>query len=109
MFKKIFLLFLLVLFNHTIFANEVFSGFHNPESVVQDDQGNIYVTEIGEFGKDGDGKIKKIDTEGNISDFATGLMTLKALLFTKESYMQQIKMLLLKSKWMVLGMFLRAQ
>jgi gluconolactonase len=73
MFKKIFLLFLLVLFNHTVFANQVFSGFHNPESVVQDDQGNIYVTEIGEFGKDGDGKIKKIDTEGNISDFATGL------------------------------------
>lgn len=49
------------------------TGLKTPESVVQDRDGNIYITEIGEFGKDGDGQITKIDKKGNITVFAKGM------------------------------------
>ena len=37
------------------------------------------------FDKDGDGKIRKIDKEGNISSFATGLYDPKGIVFYKEN------------------------
>ncbi|OYY49658.1 MAG: gluconolaconase [Methylophilaceae bacterium 17-44-8] len=49
------------------------TGLKNPESVLQDKDGTIYITEIGEFGKDGDGQITKIDKKGNIKVFAKGM------------------------------------
>jgi sugar lactone lactonase YvrE len=49
------------------------TGLKTPESVVQDKEGNIYITEIGEFGKDGDGQITKVDKKGNITVFAKGM------------------------------------
>ncbi len=48
-------------------------GLKTPESVVQAKDGGIYVSEINEFGKDGDGQITKIDKNGKISIFARGL------------------------------------
>lgn len=49
------------------------TGLKTPESVVQDKDGSIYITEIGEFDKDGDGQITKVDKKGNITAFAKGM------------------------------------
>ncbi len=49
------------------------TGLKTPESVVQARDGRIYVSEINEFGKDGDGQISVIDRDGKVSVFATGL------------------------------------
>jgi len=48
-------------------------GLKSPESVVQDKDGITYITEIGEFDKDGDGQITKVDKKGNITVFAKGM------------------------------------
>lgn len=49
------------------------TGLKTPESVTQDKDGTIYISEIGEFGKDGDGQITKVDKKGNITVFAKGM------------------------------------
>jgi glucose/arabinose dehydrogenase len=49
------------------------TGLNNPESVVVGPDGRIYVSEIGEFGKDDDGRILVIDKTGKAVPFATGL------------------------------------
>ncbi len=48
------------------------SGMKNPESVCLGSDGRTYVTEIGEFGKDGDGNVLVI-VDGQPKPFATGL------------------------------------
>ncbi|MEY3746810.1 MAG: hypothetical protein RL194_269, partial [Pseudomonadota bacterium] len=48
------------------------SGLKTPESVIQAQDGRIFVSEINEFGKDGDGQISVIDQNGKLSIFATG-------------------------------------
>ncbi len=55
------------------------TGLKMPESVIQAKNGQIYVSEIGEFGKDGDGQISVIDKKGNISVFAKGMDDPKGL------------------------------
>ncbi len=57
------------------------SGLHMPESVVQGKDGRVYVSEIGEFGKDGDGQISVVDKDGKLQPFATGLNDPKGLAF----------------------------
>lgn len=49
------------------------TGLKNPESAAVGGDGRIYVTEIGEFGKDGDGRVSVIDKTGKAVPFATGL------------------------------------
>ena len=48
------------------------TGMTNPESVCLGADGRMYVTEIGEFGKDGDGQVSVI-VDGKAKPFATGL------------------------------------
>lgn len=55
------------------------SGLKMPESVVVSKDGNVYVSEIGEFGKDGDGQITHISPSGQVQVFATGLDDPKGL------------------------------
>ena len=55
------------------------AGLKTPESVVQAKDGRIFVSEINGFGKDGDGQISVIDTQGKVSVFATGLDDPKGL------------------------------
>ena len=55
------------------------TGLKMPESALQAKDGSIYISEIGEFGKDGDGQISKIDKKGNITVFATGMDDPKGL------------------------------
>ena len=55
------------------------SGLKTPESVVQAKDGRIFVSEINEFGKSGDGQITVIDQHGKASVFASGLDDPKGL------------------------------
>ena len=84
-------LLLLVLFSTTLlpvaaFAKVTFAkeptkitGLKMPESAIQAKDGTIYISEINEFGKDGDGQISKVDKEGNVKVFATGMDDPKGL------------------------------
>ena len=84
-------LLLLALFSTTLlpvaaFAKETFAkeptkitGLKMPESAIQAKDGTIYISEINEFGKDGDGQISKVDKEGNVKVFATGMDDPKGL------------------------------
>ena len=55
------------------------TGLKMPESALQAKNGTIYISEINEFGKDGDGQISKVDTKGNVTVFATGMDDPKGL------------------------------
>src|SRR5437868_1271885 len=48
------------------------TGLKNPESVAVGLDGRIYITEIGEFNKDGDGRVMVVQN-GQAVPFATGL------------------------------------
>ncbi|HVK53811.1 MAG TPA: SMP-30/gluconolactonase/LRE family protein [Burkholderiales bacterium] len=62
------------------------SGMLNPESVVVGADGRIYVSEIGEFGKNGDGKISVIDKSGRRMTFTAGLDDPKGLIRWKQGF-----------------------
>ena len=55
------------------------TGLKMPESCIQAKDGSIYISEIGEFGIDGDGQISKLDKNGKLSVFATGMDDPKGL------------------------------
>ena len=55
------------------------TGLKTPESVVQAKDGSIYISEIVEFGIDGDGQISKVDKKGNVTVFAKGMDDPKGL------------------------------
>jgi len=55
------------------------TGLKTPESAVQAKDGRIFVSEIGGFGKDGDGQITMIDKGGKVSVYASGLDDPKGL------------------------------
>lgn len=59
--------------------------FVNPESVCLGPNGIIYVTEIGEFGKDGDGKIISVK-DGKTTTFAEGLDDPKGIVFFRDAF-----------------------
>lgn len=60
-------------------SRQKITGLKTPESAVQAKDGRIFVSEIGEFGKDGDGQVTVIDNAGKASVFATGLDDPKGL------------------------------
>jgi gluconolactonase len=66
-------------FNTTDQTPPKITGLKSPESVLQTNDGTIYISEIGEFGKDGDGQISKVNKNGIISVFAKGLNDPKGL------------------------------
>lgn len=55
------------------------TGLKTPESAVQAKNGRIFVSEIGEFGKDDDGQISEINSAGKTSVFVIGLDDPKGL------------------------------
>jgi gluconolactonase len=85
----------------------IISGFVSPESVIQDAKGDIYVSEIGEFNKDGDGKVTRISIDGKLSTFASGMDDPKGLIFVGKSLYVADKNRVLKvepdGKWSVFG------
>jgi sugar lactone lactonase YvrE len=54
-------------------------GLATPESVVVGPDGRLYVSEIGEFGKDGDGKISVMGKSGKPEPYAQGMDDPKGL------------------------------
>jgi len=62
--KLLWILLSLSMLSSSVFADVVIDGFKMPESVAQDKDGNIYVSEIGERDVDKDGKITMIDKSG---------------------------------------------
>ena len=107
---RVFLILLLTLIATPSKAHEslnLISGFISPESVVQDAKGDIYVSEIGEFNKDGDGKITRISIDGKLSTFASGMDDPKGVTFIGTSLYVTDKNRVLKvesnGKWMVFG------
>jgi len=63
---------------------KVVSGLKMPESVLVTPDGRVFVSEIGEFGKEGDGDVAMI-VDGKIKPFATGMDDPKGLAFAKGS------------------------
>jgi len=107
---RVFLILFSVVISVTLKAHEslnAISGFVSPESVVQDAKGDIYVSEIGEFNKDGDGKITRISIDGKLSTFASGMDDPKGLTFIGKSLYVTDKNRVLKvepnGKWAVFG------
>lgn len=107
---RVFLFLLSALVSITLKAHEslnAITGFVSPESVVQDSKGDIYVSEIGEFNKDGDGKITRISIDGKLSTFANGMDDPKGLTFIDKSLYVTDKNRVLKvepdGKWSVFG------
>ena len=107
---RVFLILLFTLFTVPSKAHDslnVISGFTSPESAVQDAKGNIYVSEIGEFNKDSDGKITRISIDGKLSIFASGMDDPKGLTFIGKSLYVTDKNRVLKvelnGKWTVFG------
>lgn len=74
---------LALLFSYSAHAGELHkvTGLQTPESVVAGADGRVYVSEIGEFGKDGDGRVSVIDAKGALRVFATGMDDPKGLAF----------------------------
>jgi sugar lactone lactonase YvrE len=107
---RVFLILLSIVISVTLKAHEslnAISGFISPESVVQDAKGDIYVSEIGEFNRDGDGKITRISIDGKLSTYASGMDDPKGLTFIGKSLYVTDKNRILKvepnGKWTVFG------
>ena len=107
---RVFLVLLSALISITLHAHEslnTISGLISPESVAQDAKGDIYVSEIGEFNKDGDGKITRISIDGKLSIFASGMDDPKGITFIGKSLYVTDKNRVLKvepdGKWTVFG------
>jgi sugar lactone lactonase YvrE len=81
------------------------TGLKNPESVVAGPDGRLDVSEIGEFGTDGDGQISVVVGAGKTKAFATGMDDPKGLAFSKGALYVADKTRILKvdknGKWKV--------
>ena len=60
-------------------AERVVKGLVNPESVLVGPRGEIYVSQIGEFSKDGDGSVVRVKPDGTLEPFVAGLNDPKGL------------------------------
>ncbi|HDY85284.1 hypothetical protein LCGC14_0996160 [marine sediment metagenome] len=65
----------------TSHSSKTLSSFALPESAVSMLDGRVFITEIGEFGKDGDGQVSIINTDGSREVLATGLNDPKGMDF----------------------------
>jgi gluconolactonase len=85
--RLLWILLSLSLLSSSVFADVVIQGFKMPESVAQDKDGNIYVSEIGERDVDKDGKITMIDKNGKLTTIVDDLYDPKGLvLFDNKLY-----------------------
>lgn len=67
------------------------AGLQMPESAIAHPDGRIFITEIGEFGKDGDGKVTVLHTDGKTETLASGLNDPKGIdLFDNQLYVADI-------------------
>jgi len=67
------------------------TGFQNPESVVAHPDGRVFISEIGEFGVSGDGKVTQINPDGSTRTLAEGLNSPTGLdLFNEQLYVADV-------------------
>lgn len=63
------------------------SGLTMPESAIAHTDGRIFITEIGGYGKDGDGKVTVLNTDGTTATVADGLNDPKGIdMFNNQLY-----------------------
>jgi len=63
------------------------TGLQMPESSIAHPDGRIFITEIGGYGKDGDGKVTVLNTDGSTKTLADGLNDPKGIdLFNNQLY-----------------------
>lgn len=62
------------------------TGLKTPESAAIGADGRLYVSEIGGFGQDGDGRISVVGASGQLQPFATGLDDPKGLVAFKDGF-----------------------
>jgi len=75
----------------TASSGKTLTGFQRPESVVAHPDGRIFISEIGESGTPGDGKISQINPDGGIRTLADGLNDPKGLdLFNDQLYVTDV-------------------
>lgn len=67
------------------------TGLKMPESSIAHPDGRIFITEIGEFGKNGDGKITILNTDGTTKTLADGLNDPKGIdLYNNQLYVADV-------------------
>jgi glucose/arabinose dehydrogenase len=72
-------------------SSTTITGLTMPESAIAHPDGRVFITEIGEFGKGGDGQITIINTDGSKSVLAAGLNDPKGIdLFNNKLYVADI-------------------
>lgn len=72
-------------------STDTVTGLTMPESAVAHPDGRVFISEIGEFGKGGDGQISIINTDGSKTVLAAGLNDPKGIdLFNNELYVADI-------------------
>ena len=72
-------------------AKGTVTGLKMPESAIANPDGRLFITEIGEFGKKGDGKVTVINSDGSQATLAEGLDDPKGIdLFNNQLYVADI-------------------
>ena len=76
-------------------SSKVLDNLQMPESSVSHDDGRVFITEIGEFGKQGDGKVTVLNQDGSTDTLADGLNDPKGIdMFNNQLYIADIDHLL---------------
>lgn len=72
-------------------ATDTITGLKMPESSVSHPDGRVFITEIGEFGKKGDGKVTVLSPDSTLKTFAYGLNDPKGIdLFGEALYVADV-------------------
>lgn len=80
--------------SNTVSTNTI-TDLMMPESVIAHADGRVFVTEIGEFGKKGDGKVTVVNTDGSTSTLVDGLDDPKGIdMFDNALYIADIDKLI---------------
>jgi glucose/arabinose dehydrogenase/sugar lactone lactonase YvrE len=72
-------------------STKTLTGLQMPESSIAHPDGRVFITEIGEFGKNGDGKVTVMNTDGSTKTLADGLDDPKGIdLFNNQLYVADV-------------------
>lgn len=75
----------------SIESGKILNNLQMPESAVSHPDGRVFITEIGEFGKDGDGKVTILNTDGTTETLADGLNDPKGMdMFNNQLYIADV-------------------
>jgi glucose/arabinose dehydrogenase len=72
-------------------SGKVLNNLQMPESSISHLDGRVFITEIGEFGKDGDGKVTILNKDGSTKTLADGLNDPKGIdMFNNQLYIADV-------------------